>query len=44
MKLCLSKEKDHTDPPVISREVKKRIYLLQQFFMQEGNENSPSAV
>jgi hypothetical protein len=34
-------EKD-TEPPVTARKAKKRIDLLQKFFMQEGNENSPS--
>ncbi|XP_025420572.1 tigger transposable element-derived protein 4-like [Sipha flava] len=35
-------ENDYTDPPVTVKEAKKCIDLLQKFFMQEGNENSPS--
>ncbi|KAE9522886.1 hypothetical protein AGLY_016697 [Aphis glycines] len=35
-------EEEDTEPPVTAREAKKCIDLLQKFFMQEGNENSPS--
>jgi len=41
-KLEEEEEKDDTEPPVTAREAKKFIDLLQKFFMQEGNENSPS--
>lgn len=41
MRLCLSK-KDHANLPVTARVTKKCIDLLQQFFMQESNENSQS--
>jgi len=36
------KEEEDTEPPVTAREAKKCIDLLQKFFMQEENENSPS--
>jgi len=35
-------EGEDTKPPVTAREAKKCIDLLQKFFMQVGNENSPS--
>ncbi|XP_026816812.1 tigger transposable element-derived protein 4-like [Rhopalosiphum maidis] len=45
-KLKEGEEEDDYDgdiePPVTTREAKKCIDLLQKFFMQEGNENSPS--